>query len=105
MPPDSSCRFSHVFSSPSPWRHRLCRLSQSRPPESTPFFITAYLYAASKRKLTKHSRFIRMGPIKIIREARYQNRAKVQKRAQERGVLAHAKAVSSGQRLRPDAQF
>jgi hypothetical protein len=38
-------------------------------PGSTPLFITVYPHAASKRKLTKHSQFIRIEIIKIIRDA------------------------------------
>jgi hypothetical protein len=39
----------------------------------TPFLLTCYLHSASKKRLTKGSRFIRIEPIKIIRDAGYRN--------------------------------
>src|SRR5258708_24135278 len=39
----------------------------------TLFLITGYVHFASKKRLTKHSRFIRIRTIKIICSAGYQN--------------------------------
>jgi hypothetical protein len=48
-----------------------------RPFLITLFLLTGYLHFASKKRLTKHSRFIRIEPIKIIREEPDQNPVKV----------------------------
>jgi hypothetical protein len=66
-----------TFAPPAPPKARFYVLLNIEFVAAKPLLVTGYLLGASKEMLTKHSRYIRIAPIKIIREGAQPKAVKV----------------------------